>query len=303
VNIAVGSSSFAARDSAPMDLLEAAGLDVSPNPFGRRLTEDETIELLQDKVGLIAGLEPLTRRVFEASPTLRAIARVGIGMDSVDQGAAVDFGIKVSNTPDEPAEAVAELTVTALLAMMREFVRANSNLHRGRWEKVFGRSLSGNTVALVGFGRIGRQVGELLRPFRPRILVVDPLIDQNTAPDWVEMSTLTEALAEADAVSLHASGTEVLLGENELAGMKAGALLLNAARGQLIDEAALVEALRTGHLGGVWLDVFWNEPYQGELIGMDGVLLSPHIGTYTRECRLQMERAAACNLLRDLGLG
>lgn len=300
--VAVGPSSFAQQDDAPLRLLEDAGVELRPNPFGRRLTEEEILRQLEDVDGLIAGLEPLNRRVLNSSPQLKVIARVGIGMDNVDQEAAAELGIKVSNTPEGPTAAVAELTVAALLALCRGLVPANDALHTGKWDKRIGVGLSGLKVLLVGYGRIGRRVSELLRPFGAEIAVSDPYIDPNQLPDYVRPVTLLAGLAEADVISLHASGKGTLLGPAEFDQMKDGVIILNSARGALIEEEAMVRALDSGRVGSAWLDVFWDEPYIGPLTDYNQVLLTPHISTYTQQCRRQMEVAAVENLLRDLGI-
>jgi D-3-phosphoglycerate dehydrogenase len=299
--IAIGPSSFAEADPAPLELLRSAGCEILPNPYGRRLTEDETITLLAEADGLIAGLEPLNRKVLSAAtPRLKALARVGIGMDNVDIPAAKELGVRVSNTPDEPANAVAELTVTALLAMARELVPSSEALHRGEWKKLIGTGLFGQTVLLVGFGRIGRRVSEMLRPFGVRLLVADPALKPGELPEGVTLVSLAEGLAQAHAVSLHAGGKQPLVGAAELARMPNGGVLLNSARGELVDEAALCAALDSGHLRAAWFDVFWQEPYTGPLTRYPQVLLTPHVGTYTAQCRRDMETAAVRNLLRDL---
>jgi D-3-phosphoglycerate dehydrogenase len=300
--VAVGPSSFAQQDDAPLRLLDEAGVEVRPNPFGRRLTEEEILRQLEDVDGLIAGLEPLNRRVLNSSPQLKVIARVGIGMDNVDQKAAAELGIKVSNTPEGPTAAVAELTVAALLALCRGLVPANDALHSGKWDKRIGVGLSGLKVLLVGYGRIGRRVSELLRPFGAEIVVSDPYIDPNHLPNYVRPVTLSAGLAEADVISLHASGKGTLLGPAEFDQMKDGVIILNSARGALIEEEAMVRALDSGRVRSAWLDVFWEEPYTGPLAKYNQVLLTPHISTYTQQCRRQMEVAAVENLLRDLGI-
>lgn len=301
MRIAIGPSSFAEADTAPLAALHDAGVEVVPNPFGRRLTEEETIAHLEGIDGLIAGLEPLTKRVFESAPRLRALARVGIGMDNVDHAAAAARGIAVSNTPDEPARAVAELTLTALLALLRVLIPADATLRAKGWKKIIGRGVSDETILLVGFGRIGRRFAELLRPFGCTILVSDPASTVDQLPTGTGLVTLEDGLRRASVVSLHAGGKKQILGASEFAAMPQGAILLNSARGELVDELALVEALRSGHLGGAWFDVFWQEPYTGALTDAPNVILTPHVGTYTKECRLGMEMTAVRNLLRDLG--
>ena len=301
--IAIAPSSFAEDDKTPLHLLEAAGASIKPNPFGRRLNEAEIIEHLQGADGLLAGLEPLNRRVLEsAAPRLKALARVGIGMTNVDQDAARDLGIKVSNTPDGPVRAVAEMTVAALLALGRNLVPMNTALHAGEWKKLIGFGLDGLTVLIVGYGRIGRRTAELLRPFGAQLLVCDPLLDTAPPSGGERCVPLEQGLAEADVVSLHASGTACLIGAAQFAQMKPGAILLNSARGELVDEAALAAALESGHVAGAWFDAFWQEPYQGPLTRFPQVLLTPHTGTYTRQCRRDMETQAVKNLLRDLGI-
>ncbi len=302
--VAVGPSSFASEDDEPMQMLERAHCRVVPNPYGRRLDEAEIIELLKDADGLIAGLEPLNAAVIASAPQLRAIARVGIGTSNVDFDAAAAQGVKVSSTPEGPVDAVAEMTLAALLALCRLLVPANAALHRAEWVKEIGMGLRGARVLLIGYGRIGRRVAELLRAFGAELLVYDPFLDSSSDVDGVGVvQKLSVGLAEADVVSLHASGTDVLVGQAEFDAMKPGALLLNSARGELVDEDALVTALDSGKLSGAWFDAFREEPYSGRLTRFDQVLLTPHVGTYTRQCRLSMESAAVKNLLRDLGVG
>ena len=303
LRIAVGPSSFAAEDDTPLRMLASAGCEVVPNPFGRRLNEDEIIRHLEGIDGLIAGLEPLNRKVLSSAPGLKAIARVGIGMTNVDFEAARESGVKVSNTPDGPVNAVAEMTLTALLALSRNLVATNAALHAGEWKKSIGTGLTGAKVLLIGFGRIGRKTGELLRAFGAELAVYDPYIGAGSVPEGVEaVSTLDAGLKSAEIVSLHASGNDCILDARAFAAMGGGVILLNSARGELVDEQALVDALKTGKVAGAWFDAFWKEPYHGPLTGFEQVLLTPHVGTYTRQCRLAMETAAVENLLRDLGV-
>jgi len=303
LTVAIGPSSFAEEDRTPLNMLEAAGATVKRNPFGRRLNEAEIIEHLHGVDGLIAGLEPLNRTVIAAAaPRLRAIARVGIGVANVDFAAAAEFGVKVSSTPDGPVAAVAEMTVAALLALARRLIPTNAALHAGHWQKSIGFGLAGTKVLLIGYGRIGRRVGELLRAFGAELLVHDPYIDPAALTHGERLVSLDNGLAEADVISLHAAGEQCLLGPDAFAHMRPGTILLNSARGALVDEAALVNALKSGAVAAAWFDAFWQEPYKGPLLDFEQVLLTPHVGTYTRQCRLDMETTAVRNLLRDLGV-
>ena len=301
--IAIGPSSFAQEDDSPLRKLEAAGCEVIDNPFKRRLTEEETIAHLKGMDGLIAGLEPLNRNVMEASPQLKAIARVGIGVTNVDFDAAKDHDVKISNTPDGPVAAVAEMTTTALLTIARKLIPTNEALHRKEWSKSVGMGLIGANVLFIGYGRIGRKTAEILKAFGANISVYDPYIEAAALTDGESyVADLHTGLANADVVTLHAAGTDCILDGSAFAALKDGAILLNSARGELVDEAALVDALESGKVSGAWFDAFWQEPYTGPLCDFDQVLLTPHVGTYTRQCRLGMETAAVNNLLRDLGI-
>lgn len=268
------------------------GFEVIRNPYGRKLTENETIRHLQGAVGLLAGLEPLNERVFAACPELKAAARIGIGVENVDFDAAKKYGIKISNTPNAPTYAVAEMTLAALLAIARQIPFASADIHSGVWKKRMGFSLRGSKILLVGYGRIAKEFERLLAPFNAEVLKFDPFLSA--------CKPLNELLAIADVVSLHASGKEKIIRATELSQMKDGSVLLNTARGGLVDEYAVFDALKSGKLSYYYADTFSQEPYAGKLTGLDNAILTPHISTYTGLCRREMEAQAVKNLLRDL---
>jgi D-3-phosphoglycerate dehydrogenase / 2-oxoglutarate reductase len=293
--VLIGPSSFGEADPAPLDHLAALGCEVLGNPYKRKLTKAELLELLSDRViGLVAGLEPLDREVLERS-ALKVISRCGSGLSNVDLQAAKDLGIAVYSTPSGPTDAVAELTVAAILNLLRLFPQMDKDLHDGRWTKRIGRQLADKTVVIVGFGRIGRRVASLLAPFRTRVVAVDPALTERR-PDLLVMP-LAEALPQADIVSFHCSGEQCLLGEAELALLKRGAFVLNASRGGIVSESALQRALDEGRVAGAWLDTFEREPYAGPLAAYPQVLLTPHAGSYTEETRRCMEAEAVQNLV------
>lgn len=297
--IAVGASSFGAASNEALELLETHGIEVVKNPYGRRLTETETIEHLQGKMGLLAGLEPLNEAVFSQCPELKAVARVGIGMDNVDIEAAKRYGIKVSNTPEGPTQAVAEMTLAALLALIHQLPELNQDVHAGVWKKRLGKSVCGLRVLVVGYGRIGKAVAGLLRSVGADVKAYDKYIKSDDAAMVADLPT---GLAWAEAVTLHVNGTEEVIGAREIAMLSEGAYLLNSARGPVVNEDALFESLQSGHLAGFWGDALWQEPYQGKLCECHNAILTPHACTYTAACRASMEMQAAQNLLRDLGL-
>lgn len=288
VKVLLGPSSFGCLDSTPLEKLKAAGCEIIPNPYKRKLTKMELLDLLKHDVsGLIAGLERLDREIMQKT-SLRVISRCGSGLSNIDREAAEDFGIEVRSTPNGPTLAVAELTVGAMLSMLRMVPQLSNDLHSGKWNKQVGRQLSGMTVAIVGFGRIGRQVAALLKSFNVKILAVDPQVAFSTSMD--------KALTEADIITLHCSGEDVILGEKELLRMKKGVFILNAARGANIDEGALIEALESGKVAGAWIDTFCKEPYDGRLKDYAQVILTPHVASYTLEGRRAMELETVDNL-------
>jgi D-3-phosphoglycerate dehydrogenase len=297
--ILLGPSSFAETDKTPLNRLLAAGYEVIDNPYKRKLTKNELFELLTpDVIGVVAGLEPFDREVLSHS-RLRVVSRVGSGITNVDLQAAAELGIEVCSTPNGPTAAVAELTLGALLSLLRMIPLMDRALHQGEWTKKIGVQLEGKTVAIIGFGRIGRRVAELLASFKVKLLVVDPYLTADAVGDFIRLP-LKEALTQADIVTLHSSGEECIIGEREFALMKAEVFILNVARGGLIAEEALVKALEDGKVAGAWLDTFKDEPYSGPLRKFHNVVLTPHVGSYTAECRWQMENEAVDNLLNYL---
>jgi D-3-phosphoglycerate dehydrogenase len=300
--VALSVSSFGAAGTEPMDALRDAGVEVVENPHGRKLNEDEVAELVRDVDAVIAGTEPLTASVLEGASRLRVVSRVGVGIDNVDLEAAERLDIAVCNTPDAVTDAAAELVVGGILSVLRHIHEMDSELRAGRWTRMMGGLLRGKTVGIVGLGRIGRRVATLLAPFEPRLIAYDIAPDEGWASEHgVEFAALEDVLRDADVLTLHVSGGGPLLGEAELRSMKPDAVLVNAARGGLVDEDALAQVLESGHLAGAHVDVFLSEPYDGPLRGVANVLLTPHAGSYAREARALMEQEAVQNVLDRLG--
>ena len=300
--IAVTTTSFAVHSSEPLDLLNRAGFEAVTNPFGRVLTAQEAVAMLAGCAAVVAGTEPLNREVLEALPGLKAISRVGVGLDNVDLACARERGITVLNTPNGPTRAVAELAVGLALDLLRQVSRMDRELRGGVWKKRMGRLLLGKRVGVVGMGRIGQATADLFGVLGAAVAYADPC----SAPDNHTRMDLLELLSWADIVTMHCSNPECrgyLLGPAELDAMRPGAYLINLARGNILDENALAERLGDGRLAGAALDVFGEEPYRGPLADLDNVVLTPHIGSYGLEGRIKMEVDAVENLLRALGAG
>jgi D-3-phosphoglycerate dehydrogenase len=281
--------------------MENEGLKIILNPWGRKLKEEELSRLLKDHgpIGLLAGTEPITREVLEtAKDHLRIISRVGVGWDNVDREAARQMGIRVYRTSGVLTQAVAELTIGLILSALRSISSNDRLIRQGKWQKTMGGLLSGKIVGVIGFGHIGQRVGELVNAFGAKVLYYDP---QSIDAPWAQAVTLPELLSQAEIITIHASGREKILGSDELKNIcKRGVLLVNTARGGLIDEAALQDCLKNGKVSFACLDVFEDEPYCGPLCSLENVILTPHVGSYAREARILMERTAVENLLNGL---
>jgi len=297
-NVFVSTTSFAEHDPSPLKMLRKAGMDVQLNPYGRKLTQEECRQHYQDIDGLIAGTEVLTAEILKSARNLRVISRCGVGTDNIDLAAARQQGIKVFNTPDSPTLAVAELTVGLMLALLRHIPRSDREIRAGKWQKRMGNLLQGKKVGIVGLGRIGQKVAELIVGLGAQVAYCDPVVNK---AGYTSMS-LDELLSQSDIVSLHTSGegSSPLLGHNELHKMKSGSWLINCARGGIVDEEVLYQVLREGGLAGAAIDVFAEEPYNAPLAELDNVILTPHIGSYAIEARVDMEIQAAKNLIEGL---
>lgn len=296
---------FGDKNRLPIEQLEAAGIDYLINPIGRKLKEDELAEMMADFDVLIAGTEPITDKVMAQATCLKLISRVGIGLDSVDLLAAERRGIQVSYTPDAPAPAVAELTIGLMLSLLRSVHVVNAQMHRGEWQRHFGRRIPEVTIGIIGAGRIGGGVLRRLAAFgAPRILVNDTHPDAHVAPalklEWVDKETIYR---EADVISLHVpltGQTKNMIRREHLLKMKQDAIIINTARGGIINEQDLAEIMQLGHLNGAAIDVFNQEPYSGELARIDRCLLTSHMGSMSVDCRTRMEIEATEEAIRFL---
>jgi D-3-phosphoglycerate dehydrogenase len=297
-------SSMGEISSQPFDLLRENGYEIINNPFGRKLTEDEVIELAGKCIGIVAGVEPLTKRVMDALPQLKCISRVGVGMDNVDLEYARSKNIVVVNTPDGPTRSVAELTLAMTLSMLRRIPQADAALKNRQWKKQTGNLIFSKTIGVIGLGRIGRLVAELFRSIGNPVVGSDLYADRQWAEKkGVDLVSFEKVLQQADIVSLHIPGNKdktPVIGEKEIEKMKDGAFLVNLSRGGVVDEAALYKALKNGKLVGAAVDVFTQEPYSGPLCELENIILTPHIGSYAREGKLQMEIDAVSNLIYAL---
>ena len=304
MKILTSCSSFGEISEEPLEALKKAGFQFFNNPYKRKLTENEVITLATGCVGIIAGLEPLTARVIDALPHLKCISRVGVGMDNVDVEYATKKGIVITNTPDGPTRAVAELTLAMTLGLLRKLPQADANMKKKIWRKETGNLLFGKKIGVIGLGRIGKMVAEQFRGLKNPVIGFDICPDTNWAKDnGVILSDMDMLLQEADIITLHVPGNtdkSPILGKSEIQKCKDGAFLINISRGGVINEDALDQGLVTNKLKGAAIDVFDTEPYVGPLCDLENVILTPHLGSYASEGKLQMEIDAVANLIQAL---
>lgn len=301
--ILITTSPFGDHDPAALEMLQREGIEYTLNPHGRRLKAEEFADLIGPYEVVIAGTEPITEAALDRAPQLRLIAHTGIGLDNIPLAAVRARGIAVTYTPSAPSPAVAEMVIGQMLTLLRGTAAADHGMKHGIWNRRIGRRLSGLTVGVIGVGRVGRLVIRHLQAFTPlRLLANDLVTDDEFAKHagvtWTDKETIYR---EADIVTLHipmTRRTRGLIGPRELEMMKADAILINTSRGGIVDETALIDALRRRPRFSAAIDVFEEEPYSGELTSLENALLSCHMGSCTTDCRLQMEMEAAQEVIR-----
>ena len=287
----------------PLEMLKNAGIEYTINPFKRKITEDDLKKIIPEYDGLIAGTEIISKEVIDLAEKLKIIARVGVGTDGVDLNYAKDKNIKVTYTPDAPGPAIAELTVGFMYSLLRSTHSSNIQIREGKWNRSIGRSFSDMTIGVIGAGRVGSKVIDLIDKIGCKNLIVSDVYHNESLReqygfDW---ATKQEVFEQADIITFHVPLTADANGmvkKEQLLSMKADVLIINTARGGIIDENDLYDVMQTGHIGGVAIDVFEQEPYSGPLINIDRCLLTPHIGSASRECRAKMELESVQEIIR-----
>ncbi len=294
MEILITTPSFGQQSRAPWHALEDHGFSVRRPGKPHPLTAADLAQEIGNADALIVGLDAVEASVFAAAPNLKVVAKHGVGVDNIDCAAAAAAGIRVVNAPGSNSGAVADLTFGLMLALARQIVQAHLSTQAGGWDRFTGVELTGRTLGLVGFGRIGQAVARRARAFDMKVVAYDPYLPVEVFPklDTVQTS-LENCIASADFVSLHMPGTPgdpPLLDAAALATMKTGAFLINAARGGLVDEAALAARLHSGELAGAALDAFGVEPLQpdSDIRTAPNVILTPHIGAFTDQANATM---------------
>lgn len=300
--------SFGKNNPALFARLEDAGLELVRNTTGSVLSETLMMEMLAPCQGVIVGIDPLGPRVLEACPELRAISKYGVGLDNIDLGLCRQMGIRVSRTIGANSNAVADYAFALMLAVARKLVVIDQACHNRDWSKITSIDVHGRTLGIIGLGAIGKLLARRAIGFEMRVLAHDIEFDREFADrHGIERADVDTIAKEADFISLHAvltDETRHIIDQRRLSMMKKTAVLINTARGALVDEAALLDALRSGEIYGAGIDAFEREPPEDpDWYRLDNVIMGSHCASSTIGATESMGAMAVDNLLRDLGLG
>ncbi len=299
-DILITSEYFGKFSGKARETLLLAGHTVTDNPYGHKfLSPEEIIPHIGRAEALICDLERISAEVIDAAPRLKAVARRGVGLDSVDLAKCAQRGIAVMRTPGLVEAPVAELVLAYILQLSRRIAENDRRMHEGAWEKILGHSVAGKTLGILGLGNIGREVAVRAKSFGMELIYCDR--SAATSAEGAERVGFDELLKRSDFLTLHiplTSETRNIIDYAQLKQMKPTACVINTARGGIINEAALARALGEKVIAGAAVDVFDVEPNtESPLRNLPGVILTPHIATFTVETFIAMDELCAKNLI------
>jgi D-3-phosphoglycerate dehydrogenase len=287
--ILVTATNYSVLCAEAKQLLERNGCEVIENQLGRPHTFEELKPLVADIDGVIAGVDTWDEAVFKLAPKLKVISRFGVGVDNIDLAKAREYGIQVTNVPGGNANAVAELTIGLILAIVRNIPALHQSAQRGYWDRHVGSELSGKTVGLLGFGNIAQMVARKLQGFDVNLIAYDKYPNEERAKELnVAFVSCEEVLRRSDVVSMHMPSlkeTFKMMSHEQFAMMKPTAVFINTARGALVDEEALYAALKESRIAGAAIDVYQQEPVSPDnpLFGLNNIITTPHTAAETYE--------------------
>ncbi len=285
------------------DIFKKSGLELAKNPYrGKGLSEDELIALIGGVHGLLTGVDQVTAKVINAADELKVISKFGTGVDNIDVTAATEKGVVVTNAPGMNSDAVADMTLSLILSVARRMPFANDQVRKGNWPLIVGTEICNKTLGLIGLGEIGKRVALRAGGFNMEILAYELLPDEQFFQELgIKRVPLDRLLRESDFVSIHVpftSETKDLIKTEQLEMMKPTAYLINTARGGIVDENALRDALQSGQIAGAAFDVFKEEPLKEKaLIELDNFIATPHISPFTKEAIENAEKLSAQNIV------
>lgn len=285
--------SFGKTSNVPLEMLYKYNYEIIKNETGKKYSEDELLDVIEDVDGIIVGLDPITERVLKKGKKLKVVSKYGVGLDNIDLEAAKKLGIKVTYTPGANNESVADFAFSLMLALSRKINKLDEIVRSNRWEKEIGTEVYGKTIGIIGTGAIGKGVAIRATGFNMKILAYDLYPDEvfsnKIGMKYVDKKTLLEG---SDFITLHVPLTDEMyhfIGREEFDAMKDSAILINTSRGGIVDEDALYNALKNGKIAGAALDVYETEPpTNNKLLELDNILLSPHCGASTIDATNRM---------------
>lgn len=289
MKVLVTATNYSKYCQAGKKILENAGCEIIENPHGRPYTFDELKEIVEDIDGVVVGVDDWNEDVFKLAPKLKGMARFGVGVDNIDLNAAKEHGIIVCNSPGINSSAVAEQAVALLLSLIRNIPEMNSAVRKGEWPRPMFHELKSRTIGFLGFGAIARNVAQRLAGFGPEMIAYDKYPNQEAADKLgVRLVSQEEVLKESDIISIHLPATDEtkhLINKETIQQMKDGVYIVNTARGSIVNEADMAEALESGKAGGFGTDVFEHEPIDlsGPLFKYDNYIATPHVSAETFE--------------------
>lgn len=305
LKVVVGSRSRS-RSKEAMEILEKNGYILELNPFDRTMTEDELIERIKGASALVAGSDKVTKRVLEAgSPTLKIVAKQGVGYNTIDIEAAKELGIAVTIAPGANSKSVADLTMGLILNAARNISGMDRAIRNNEWYRYTGCELNNKIIGIVGMGHIGGEVAKRAYAFGMKILAYDIYPRQDFIEKYnVTYVSLEKLFKQSDVITLHApaiKATENMINRDSLNLMKSTAILVNAARGELINEEDLYEALKNKKIGFAALDVYKNEPLKNsKLTDLENIVFTAHAGAYTKSAIIGAGVIASEEIVRVL---
>lgn len=306
LKVLVTPRSFAKLDEEPIKRLEEAGIEIIRNPYGRILTKEEMKQFVSDVDGIIIGVDPLDKEVIDCAPKLKVISKYGVGTDNIDVAYAKEKNIPLSITQGANTDAVAEYTIALMLSVARKVVQIDNECRNLNWDKITTIDMNKKTLGLIGMGQIGKTVAKCLSGFKMDTIAYDLYHDEEFAEKYgvTYVTSIDEVLQQADFISLHLplnEGTKNIIGEREFDVMKKEAVLVNTARGGLIDENALLHALENDKIWGAGIDVFEEEPPSNKkLLTQNNIVIGSHCAASTKQAVINMGRMATDNIIHSL---
>ena len=305
MKILITPRSYGKNDPELFEKLSRAGFDVVRNDTGNTYTKEKMIEMIADCDGVIVGVDPLDKDVMDSAPDLKAIAKYGTGTDNIDLEEAEHRGIKVSITRGANSESVADCAFTMMAALARKLPQIDANCRNKNWKKITTKDVSHATLGILGLGAIGKIMVKRASGFDMKVIAYDTYWDEEFAKaNDVERVSLEDIFRLSDFVSVHVPllpETRNMIGREQFAMMKEDAIFVNCARGELVDEEALLDALENGEIGGAGLDVFVQEPPQDpRWYKLDNIIMGSHCAASAKSAATNMGIMATDNIIRDL---